>query len=325
MKSSYPLFFLLLLAIVSWQACDNDKNNPATTPTVTTNEPKEKVEPARSTPLAPKEGFKIQKGVYIERPTPEALKEENPYNLDNKIFLENRSFTYSYVHYRQDGTPIYCRSVYSSGKGVPRDKAWIYQPVDEVTDETITKVRFSVAEGLGRRGNLLKNKDRTFLVYENLAYTGDVKFRALVGMVENSQNVWLIPFRSQLFNLLHSSPYPYVRAPIEVGNTWEWENEVHNRFTDPRWGEWQEPEAMKYTYEITEKKQIDSKLGLLECFEVKATGGGLIGRSSLVALFNKEYGFIRLSFQNINGTATVFELEEVKNMEPPKKGGTNGK
>jgi hypothetical protein len=256
-------------------------------------------------------GYKLKNGLLFERPSQEALKADNPYNEDNNIFIAGRQFIYAYTHYRPNGAPQYNRPVDGSKDRIPINKAWVYQPIEDVTPGTVVKLRTTVVDGYGRMGRFLTKKDYTFIKHDQLTYAGDSLNVSQMGMIENDRNIWMPPPRMQLLNILESCPFPFIKAPYEVGNSWDWNNEVSRRFSDPRWGDWQTDEEMSYKYQITDKKSYDTKFGVLECLEVTARGGGLIGSSSLVTLFHPDYGFIRMTFKHIDGSTTVVELDEI--------------
>lgn len=299
----------MVLLVMGCGGRPGDKNGNKEDPTTTETRDDE----------ASRKEFKLRDGIFTERPDAIALEADNPFNVDNHIFREGRQFIYAYTHYTPKGQAVYNHP--SAGTGIPIDKAWIYLPIEELGPETTIKARLSVVEGYGRLGRFLTKKNFTFVTYEHIRFDGKATNNVQVGIVENAKNIWLIPPRGQLFNMLQSCPYPFIQAPFEVGHTWTWNDKVSKRFGDPRWGDWQGEEEMSYTYEITAKKQFDTKFGLLECYEVQARGRGLIGSSSLTSLFHPDYGFIRMTFKHINNSQTVLELEEIIDAPEDTEGG----
>lgn len=116
------------------------------------------------------------------------------------------------------------------------------------------------------------------------------------------------PPRDKYFRILELNPFPFIKAPCEVGNKWEWELEIGSFWGDERWRTWEGSITNTYRYEITAEKTVNTEFGELEVYEITATASSRLGETGLTALFNPKYGFIDLAYQNIDRSRTVLEL-----------------
>jgi len=123
------------------------------------------------------------------------------------------------------------------------------------------------------------------------------------------------PPRDKYFRILELNPFPFIQAPYEIGNTWDWSLTIGSSWGDKRWKTWEGNITNTYQYEITDKRMIKTDMGKIECFEVQSTASSRIGSTQLVALFSPIYGFVSLDYTNIDSSRTLLELVE---FNPPK-------
>ena len=114
------------------------------------------------------------------------------------------------------------------------------------------------------------------------------------------------------FEILELNPFPYIKAPFKIGTKWNWKLKIGDYWSDKRGLEWKGEIENVYDYEIKKNKIISTKLGNLECFIVNATAKSRIGVTGLISYFNPKYGFVKLEYNNIDGTKTVLELENIE-------------
>ena len=306
------LRYLFLSMCICFFGCKNDSTSPDTSKTTTSQTKKEET---KSTAANQIEGFKLRGGVYYEKPTPEALQTKTPYNADNQIFKDGRTFVYDYVMTRKNGQVVICKII--KQKGIPMQKAWTFLPIEERDQDCVSTLDVLVMGGGSPMLKYLSNKKMTFLAFLLQMPSGTAQGIKNLGMVENSQNVWMPNPAGRIFNVLQSAPFLFIQQPYELGHKWNWSTEVPSQYSDPRWGDWQENEKMDFEYEITGKKSLETAFGILECWEVSAKGTGLIGQSSLVTYFHEQYGFVQMTYRNIDESTMVMKLLEIK--EPKKK------
>jgi hypothetical protein len=63
-----------------------------------------------------------------------------------------------------------------------------------------------------------------------------------------------------------------------------------------------------YNYEVVSKRRIKSPLGRLLCYEIRSFAESELGKTSLTAFFNREFGFVKLIYTNIDQSVIEFTL-----------------
>ncbi len=106
------------------------------------------------------------------------------------------------------------------------------------------------------------------------------------------------PPRDKYFRILELNPFPFIKAPYKIGNKWDWSLTIGDHWGDKRWKTWEGVINNVYKYEITDRKKVNTKFGLLDCYEITSKAKSRIGETELVALFNTKYGFIELNYTN---------------------------
>ena len=145
----------------------------------------------------------------------------------------------------------------------------------------------------------------------NLKYSlYDETSYSMSGVIENEANVWMHPPRDYYFKILELNPFPYIKAPFEIGNKWKWSLKIGDSWADERWKMWQGSIENKYEYEIVDKRKLETELGELSCYIIKSNAKSRIGKTELTAFFHEKYGFVKLNYINIDGTKTNLELIE---------------
>lgn len=305
----YQKLLLLSIALFSLLGCNETPSDNASQ----SQQPKlQKIGKEEQT-SPPKEGFKLKEGIYIERPSPEALQSETPYNFDNQIYTGGKTFVYDYVMTRKNGQVVTCKIV--EQKDIPMRKAWTYFPYDERDETCIKEHQIQVLEGEHPMIKYLPRKDLTYANFESHTPKETVQGAVMQGLVENEANIYVPNPSGRIFNLTQSAPHLLVQKPLEVGKEWTWVNKVPSKYSDPRWGDWQADEEMRFNYKISAKTSLDTPFGLLDCWEIKASGSGLIGSSALTAYFNEKYGFVQMTYKNIDQSTMVMKLTAVNKTE----------
>ena len=232
---------------------------------------------------------------------------DSRYTDNNLTFKSGTSFLYSFKHISKEGREYYFEHDPSNENHFT---SWLFVPADSVTGKTIRQVRITVKPGLEPMINNLPDYDQTVIQYEYPLDEGQSVFSSHSGVIENEKNIWMHPPRDKYFRILELNPFPFVKAPYEVGNKWQWELEIGSFWGDERWKTWEGSITNNYQYEITGKRTIDTAFGELEVFEISSTAKSRIGKTKLKALFNLQYGFIELDYQDIDGSRTLLELVE---------------
>lgn len=233
--------------------------------------------------------------------------DENRYTANNTIYKTNTSFSYSFEHITKDGEKLY----FKEDKTVEeREKQWKFIKSNSKDESIIKKVKVSVKYGLEPMIKYVPDYNQTLLQYDYPTYNNELPFNSISGAIENENNVWIHPPRDRYFRILELNPFPFIKAPYEIGNSWEWWLSIGSQWGDERWKTWEGGIENQYYYEITEKETVDTKFGKLECLIIKSTATSELGETKLTSYFNEKYGFIKLNYINIDGSKTNLELIE---------------
>ena len=241
-------------------------------------------------------------GIIVEK-FDSTITDENRFTRNNVIFREGVSFNYKFEHLDQNNKRHFFKHVDSLS-------SWEFVPEAEVNQNTIQRVIISVKKGLQGFDKHFPGYNQTIIGYayptmEN--YAGSINSSS--GVIENEANVWMHPPRDQYFEILELNPFPYIKAPYEVGTKWTWSLKIGDHWADGRWKLWSGSIENKYEYEITDLKIIETSLGKLNCFVVESSASSRIGETHLKSYFNEKYGFVRLEYTNIDGSKTNLDLD----------------
>ena len=213
---------------------------------------------------------------------------------NNLIYKDGRSFVYR-VAIKTEGTSPYILSM----------GAEAYELTDQRDEAQVTEVRLSVM-----KPRLFKrtNTNQTEICY---SYEPQPTFTSNTGLVENEVNCWLHPPRNGFFAALQTCPYPYVKHNRPAGYTWVDSMSIANHWADSSWGTWQGRLLLSYDYRISGTETLRTEFGEIPCTVVEATASSAAGRSTLVAHFTEEYGFVQLDYRLFNGTEVKLSLVRV--------------
>ncbi len=227
---------------------------------------------------------------------------------NNTIYRKNLAFIYSYEHKTKDNRTYFFKEDLSIDDW---RYSWKFVAADSIDENTIQEVKITITPGLEPMIKDIPDYNQTVAKYENLIEDKSSPFDSMSGIIENEKNVWMHPPRDKYFRILELNPFPFAQTPYEVGNTWKWSLKISNGWGDKRWRTWEGEIENKYTYEITDKKKINTPLGTLECYTIESMATSRLGETKLTSLFNTTYGFVELLYTNIDGSTTKLQLKEV--------------
>lgn len=251
----------------------------------------------------------ILDGVYVEQ-FDSTSNASDRYTIDNKIYKGGNKYTYDF-YYEDLTKKKYVFKEVEGASGLPfleRVKAWVLVPIDNIDSRTINQINLTIKHDLKQKPTRASNYSQTVIAYDYPQKNGEQKFNESTGLIENPKNVWMHPPRKKLFRILELNPFPFIQAPYKVGKKWSWSLKIGSFWGDKRWKTWEKSITNEYEYEITAIKKIDSKIGLLKCYEIKSIANSELGQTMLTAYFNMKHGFVKLDYINIDSTQIVFEL-----------------
>jgi len=248
-------------------------------------------------------------GVFVEK-FDSLNTSENRYTANNVTYIEGNKITFDYYYQDKNGKKYKFEDVVNAGDldYSEREKSWFFVDYNKKTENTIDGVKLTVKYGMQRFIKRNPDYNQTVIKYEYPQVNGMQEFSSSTGIIENEKNVWVHPPREKFFKILEINPFPFIQAPYKIGNKWKWELEIGSFWGDKRWEVWEGSIVNKYNYEITDIKNIETKIGKLKCYEIKSVAESLIGKTYLTAYFNFEIGFVRLDYTNIDSTKTVLEI-----------------
>lgn len=297
------IIILISICICSWIACTEQGAEQGTSsdqsPTTTVDTREETVP----------DNYISEDGLLIEYFDSTRKEDFNKYNEDNKIYKPGRIFVYDYSYTNQQGEDRTCTLV--NNTKVPGNKAWYFSQAKDVSPTTITEIHITILQGIGILQKLRPDYNKTVGKF-NYSYPAEMSdFKEQTGIVENEQNVWMTPPRFRMFRMLELNPYPFIKAPFEVGNKWTWKKMIQPRWADVQWVTWDGVLENNYAYEIVAEKRLDTAFGELTCYEVNAIATNALGKSYLRSYFNPEYGFLMLDYINIQGSRMTLSLKSI--------------
>lgn len=254
--------------------------------------------------------FQQQDGLFYEVPDSADLQNQNFFNLDNRIYTPGKEFIYAYTLVKNDSA----LRVGTNARNDTKTKEWIFTSEANSDSLTIHYMGIKVLSGYGGLDQLFPDYSQT--VIEQRYYSADTTllFEGSTGLIENSNNVWLHPFRGKYFSVTEFSPFPYIKLPLKAGTSWTWKlNDISERWSDPRIVSYQGKQSAEYGYRIIGNKKIKTAMGKLRCHITLATAITSLGISTLVSYFHPQYGFVQLSYVNIDGTQIQLALVGVRN------------
>lgn len=255
------------------------------------------------------EYFLVEKGgVWFEEFESSNL-DQNRFTENNFIFNAGDTFMYEFKHITTTHEALF----FTLNEEADDWKFnWHFVPMDSIDEHTVQKVIITVKAGLEPMIQHIPDYNQTVIQYDYPTTSGKIWFNSVSGVVDNENNIWMHPPRDKYFRILELNPFPFIKAPYEIGNQWDWTLEIGSSWGDQRWKVWEGQIENRCDYSITEKKKITTKLGEIECFVIESTAKSRIGETMLISYFNPQFGFIKLDYTNIDGSKTILELVEYK-------------
>ena len=235
---------------------------------------------------------------------------ENRYNENNTIYKVGRKFTFSYFYLDTLGAK------YLMTKGnlnIQNIYEWSFEKFEDKNPNSVNQIILTVKSGLSPFIQQLPDYNQTVIGYDFKQLNGEFwTSNEMTGAIENVKNLWMHPPRTDLFKILEMNPFPYIKEPLNIGNSWTWKLKFGSHWADKRWLVWEGSNENIYNYKITDKVILQTKLGNIECFVITSNAVSKLGETKLTSYFNSQYGFMKLDYTNIDGSKLFIELEKVE-------------
>lgn len=196
----------------------------------------------------------------------------------------------------------------SSIKGQVYNKKVIYEYKYSIKNENNIIENGTIYLGcLGHKWALDK-KQYTAIWTTDISWFIDI--RITTGILETKDRIWLHPPRQGNFRILQYSPYPEIikninfwKRDLDIGKYWE-EEKFHITGN----------ESLEFIYEKKEIKncEINFLNDNLVCQLIYSESKNINHRkTSFKGCFNEEFGFIEMTFKNIDGSIIQFVLTDI--------------
>ena len=258
----------------------------------------------------------LDDGIYVEKFDSTNIS-ENRYTANNQTYTEGNKLIYDYYSEDHNSKKYKFQELEGASELDHRErvKAWLFVDIDSLTEKTIHRIELTVKYGLKPMINNIPDYNQTVISYKYPQVNGESKFSSSTGLIENDKNVWAHPPRDKFIRILEINPFPFIQAPYEIGNKWNWSLRIGSFWGDERWKMWEESIENKYEYEIIGRQKINLDMGEIECHVIQSTATSSIGQTHLLAYYNEDIGFIKLDYTNIDSTKTILELISLEKME----------
>jgi hypothetical protein len=174
-------------------------------------------------------------------------------------------------------------------------KRWDMQP--EKQDEVIIQVEYSEKDIEQTKKHQLNKQilDRRWMD------------KGIEGVIENTEEIWMHPFRFNQFNFTEVAPFPEIKFPLSVGKTWTGQLRIMEG-----WGDWTNTSG-NFKYEVISKEMINTKYGTIEnCWHINSESKYPFGSSTFEYWFHESFGFVKKVYKNYGNQILTIELEEIK-------------
>lgn len=217
----------------------------------------------------------------------------------NTIYRRESIFTFNYRFTDKNGKDLFFR--------ITTNGNWDFISPNETGDGVVKDYQLKILNE-----NMHSQTPKVSQI--GISYIFDKKSAIIemTGLIENEKNIWMHPPREYLFKILELSPYPYIKYPLEVGHRWNWKLQIGQHWGDKRWKVWSGNIENNYQYSIIGKETIKTSVGLLECYVIESEAKSELGTSKLTSYFNKQFGFVKLVYTNIDKSKLEINIQEVQ-------------
>lgn len=131
--------------------------------------------------------------------------------------------------------------------------------------------------------------------------------QVITGVIENVEEIWTHPFRSNQYSFTQVAPFPQVELPLRIGKKWT-DNSISLK---EGFGDWANMKV-KSKFEIIEKSNVKTEYGEFKnSWKIKAVSTFPLGESELIYWFSEEFGFVKLNYTNYGNQRLLIEVKGI--------------
>lgn len=229
--------------------------------------------------------------------------EKKNFDLDNRIYQVGKLFSFDYEIIENDLAFVLKENKTQFGEKM---EAKFELELKKTQNETLFKMFVKPILAESER----TNENQTQIVFTQKCNQSSF---SSTGLIENDKNIWLHPIREGFFSSLEACPFPCLKFPLKIGNTWQDSMLIGEAWCGQKWGVWNSSLLLHYHYQIDEIKSIITPMGVLDCYVISSTATSSIGTSKLKSYFNETYGFVRYEYEMVTGLKVNIWLTKVEN------------
>lgn len=214
-----------------------------------------------------------------------------------KIWQANREFHYQALYIDTNGDTISNETIVMVPSGKPNPLQKNKQSLAEY------HFQYSATDSAKLAGHPIHANDFT-KKYNTIIWRRQMQ----EGIIENEDEMWMHPFRTNQYVLTEIAPFPAVRFPLTEGLSWK-----SLFFIAKGWGTFRGRATQKYTIKGKTTRQVG--IGeLAGCQLIEAVSKHKkLGESHAWFYFHPDYGFVEMVYQFYNGQQIIFSLQEIIN------------
>ena len=211
------------------------------------------------------------------------------------IYKSKMNFVYNAIFINNTEDTITNETI----KLCPTDKPWI-----DNSQQSVFFLYSPDIEGLKKFINPVNSRQKKRVKHPTWPWTINAK----TGIVETENEIWMHPFRANQYIYTEVAPFPEVKMnlskPIEG---WTSEIEILKGWDNFKG-------KVKSEYKLVDTNNVFLLKGALiyNCWSFKSESfHSVLGKSTLLFVFHKKYGFLKLDYEFYDNSKIIFEITDL--------------
>ena len=207
------------------------------------------------------------------------------------VFIPCKKYIYKALYYDKKGNLLSNNQILMMSTG----KRWEF---DDNQDEIIVQYEYTDKQKKIISRYFEKNQ------FPNHTWQKQIK----TGVIENVEEVWMHPFRSNQYIFTEIAPFPKIEYPLKINEKWYSSLDIGGG-----WGIWSNTSG-RSSYEVVSKENLKFPFSSkkIECYKIQSKARFDFGASSLTFLFSREYGFLKKEYLFYTGDKLEIILQEIR-------------